>query len=78
MSLPLQLDAHGQLLEIETRSDYLNTEQFRTFGLLTQEIGSDVRVFVSHSYWQAAQQCWVERVSMLELTCCNSSRRGGP
>ena len=25
-----------------------------------------MRVFVSHTYWHAAQQCWVERVSMLE------------
>ena len=47
-------------------SEVLNTEWFRTYGLLVQETGSDVRVFVSHDYWHAAQQCWVERVSMLE------------
>ena len=26
-----------------------------------------MRLFVSHNYWQAAGQCWVNRVSMLEL-----------
>jgi cytochrome c2 len=49
-------------------SEVLNTEWFRTYGLLVQETGYDVRVFVSHNYWKAAQQCWVNRVSMLELT----------
>jgi cytochrome c2 len=44
----------------------LHTEWFRTYGLLTQEIGSHIRVFVSHDYWKAAQNCWVERVSVLE------------
>ena len=55
-------------LEIEPDSggEVLNSEWFRTYGLLVQEAGSDVRVFVSHTYWHAAQQCWVERVSMLE------------
>jgi cytochrome c2 len=51
---------------IEPGGEVLNTEWFRTYGLLVQETGSDVRVFVSHNYWQAAQQCWVNRVSMLE------------
>ena len=53
-------------LGIEPGVEYLNTEQFRAYALLVQEAGSDVRVFVSHDYWNAARQCWVERVSMLE------------
>jgi cytochrome c2 len=44
----------------------LHTEWFRTHGLLTQEIGSRIRIFVSHDYWKADQDCWVERVSMLD------------
>ena len=73
-SLPLQPDARGQISPAggspgrsRERRPVLHSEWFRTYGLLVQETGSDVRVFVSHGYWQSAQQCWVERVSMLEL-----------
>lgn len=52
--------------KVMSERDGLHTEWFRTYGLLTQEIGSRIRVFVSHDYWKAAQNCWVERVSMLE------------
>jgi aldose sugar dehydrogenase len=52
--------------QIAPGSEILNTEWFRTYGLLVQETGSEVKVFVSHNYWQSAQQCWVERVSMLK------------
>jgi cytochrome c2 len=51
---------------LEPGREVLNSEWFRTYGLLVQETGSNVRVFVSHAYWHAARQCWVERVSMLE------------
>jgi aldose sugar dehydrogenase len=44
----------------------LNPEMFRAYGLLVQEIGTNVRIFASHVYWKAAEECWVERVSMLE------------
>ena len=54
-------------LKVESERQGLHTEWFRTNGLLTQEIGSQVRVFVSHDYWNAAQYCWVERVSLLEF-----------
>jgi aldose sugar dehydrogenase len=47
-------------------NEVLNTGWFRTYGLLVQENGSDARIFVSHDYWNAAGDCWVERVSMLE------------
>lgn len=60
----------GEGVAAEGRSasgrEILNSEWFRTYGLLVQEVGSDTRVFVSHDYWKADQQCWVERVSMLE------------
>lgn len=46
--------------------EILSTEWFRTYGLLVQEIGPDTRIFVSHGYWKATEECWVERVSMLE------------
>jgi cytochrome c2 len=52
--------------KFEPGREVLHAEWFRTYGLLTQEVGSDVRVFVTHNYWKAAQQCWVERVSILE------------
>ncbi len=52
--------------QIAPGSEILNTEWFRTYGLLVQETGSEVKVFVSHNYWQSTQQCWVERVSMLK------------
>jgi len=52
--------------KVEAGSEILNTEWFRTYGLLVQETGSDVRMFVSHNYWHADKQCWVNRVSMLE------------
>ncbi|GJD48586.1 hypothetical protein OPKNFCMD_1309 [Methylobacterium crusticola] len=44
----------------------LSTDAFRTYSLLVQEIGSEARVLVSHAYWHAARECWVERVSMLQ------------
>ncbi len=53
--------------KIGSGREVVHTEWFRTYALLTQEIGSDVRVFVSHAYWKADQNCWVERLSMLEL-----------
>jgi cytochrome c2 len=51
---------------VDAGREVLNSEWFRTYGLLVQEIGPDARVFVSHDYWNAAQECWVERVSVLE------------
>lgn len=47
-------------------SEILNTEWFRTYGLLVQEIGSTARIFASYPYWKSADECWVERVSVLE------------
>jgi aldose sugar dehydrogenase len=44
----------------------LHPEWFRTYGLLAQEVGSRLRLFVTHDYWKPAQECYVERVSMLE------------
>ncbi|MFM9816111.1 hypothetical protein ACKI16_47500, partial [Streptomyces scabiei] len=41
---------------------------FRVTGILTQEDGEHVRVFVAHDYWKRAEKCWVERVSLLEGT----------
>jgi cytochrome c2 len=61
------IEAPQENMKVGSESEGLHTEWFRTYGLLTQEIGSQVRVFVSHDYWKAAQYCWVERVSMLEL-----------
>jgi cytochrome c2 len=58
---PLHEGAHAEV-ERET----LNTGWFRTYGLLVQETGNETRVFVSHDYWNAAKDCWVERVSMLK------------
>jgi cytochrome c2 len=51
---------------VDAGREVLNSEWFRTYGLLVQEIGSNARVFVSHDYWNATQECWVERVSVLE------------
>ncbi|MEH2480383.1 cytochrome c2 [Nitrobacteraceae bacterium AZCC 2146] len=51
---------------VDARGEVLNSEWFRTYGLLVQEIGPNARVFVSHDYWNATQECWVERVSVLE------------
>lgn len=48
------------------RGEILNSESFRAYGLLVQEIGADARIFVSHAYWHAGRECWVERVSMLQ------------
>ncbi|WP_407122594.1 PQQ-dependent sugar dehydrogenase [Bradyrhizobium sp. STM 3561] len=50
----------------ETGNEVLNTEWFRTYGLLVQEVGASTRIFVSHAYWNVAQECWTERVSVLE------------
>ena len=54
-------------VKVGSEREGLHTEWFRTYGLVAQEIGAQVRLFVSHDYWKAAQYCWVERVSMLEL-----------
>ncbi len=51
---------------VEAGHEVLNAEWFRTYGLLVQEVGPNTRIFVSHDYWNAAQECWTERVSMLE------------
>lgn len=48
------------------RGEILHSEWFRSYGLLVQEIGADTRIFVSHAYWHADRECWVERVSMLQ------------
>jgi cytochrome c2 len=51
---------------LEAGHEVLNAEWFRTYGLLVQEIGPNTRIFVSHDYWNVAQECWTERVSVLE------------
>jgi cytochrome c2 len=61
-----EVGVRPQGAKIEPGSEVLNSEWFRTYGLLVQETGSEVRVFVSHNYWHSAQQCWVERVSQLK------------
>lgn len=50
----------------EAGHEILNAEWFRTYGLLVQEIGASTRIFVSHPYWHVGQECWTERVSVLE------------
>ncbi|HUO53147.1 MAG TPA: PQQ-dependent sugar dehydrogenase, partial [Rhodoblastus sp.] len=46
--------------------EVLSAENFRSYGLLVQEIGAVVRIFISHDYWHADRSCFVERVSLLE------------
>jgi cytochrome c2 len=50
----------------EAGHEVLNPEWFRTYGLLVQEVGDSTRIFVSHAYWHVAEECWTERVSVLE------------
>lgn len=50
----------------EAGPEIINNEWLRTHGVLIQEIGSQVRIFVSYNYWHAAERCFVERVSVLE------------
>jgi aldose sugar dehydrogenase len=57
---------HPREGQIDTGPEVLNIENFRTYGLLVQEVNDQVRVFVSHLYWKDVDKCWVERVSMLE------------
>lgn len=52
-------------IDHNTGGEVLTPESFRTYGLLVQEVGAEVRIFVSHAYWHAKQACFVERVSML-------------
>ena len=40
---------------------------FRVNGVLVQELGENLRLFVSHYYWKPEHSCWVERVSLLEM-----------
>jgi cytochrome c2 len=62
---PLE-DAIGEGQRAASGTEILNSEWFRTYGLLVQEVGRDARIFVSYAYWRAAEECWVERVSMLQ------------
>ena len=45
-----------------------NVEYFRTADLLAQDLGAEVRLFATHHYWKADQNCYVVRVSMLETS----------
>jgi cytochrome c2 len=65
-AVPPDVGLPEEAQRIEAGGEVLNSEWFRAYALLVQETGSAVRVFVSHPYWNSAQQCWVERVSMLE------------
>lgn len=51
---------------VEAGHEVFNAEWFRTYGLLVQEVGPNARIFVSYDHWNVAQECWTERVSMLE------------
>ena len=51
---------------VEAGHEVFNSEWFRTYGLLVQEVGANTRIFVSYDHWDVAQECWTERVSMLE------------
>jgi len=39
---------------------------FRVADLLAQDLNGKIRLFATHHFWKAAQQCFVVRVSMLE------------
>ena len=45
--------------------DAVNLEWFRTADVLATESGGGFRLFVTHHFWKADQQCWVFRVSSL-------------
>jgi cytochrome c2 len=54
-------------------SDFANTfrhqqdvTNFRTADLFAQDLGARTRLFATHHYWKADQNCFVVRVSMLE------------
>lgn len=50
----------------ESTGDNVNTKWFRVAGVLAQERGDKVRLFVSHHYWKTAEKCVVARVSEAE------------
>jgi cytochrome c2 len=65
-AIPPDEGLHEEGQRIEAAGEVLNSEWFRIYGVLVQEIGTAARIFVSHNYWLAARQCWVERVSVAE------------
>jgi cytochrome c2 len=44
----------------------VDTWRFHVSDILVQELGSRVRVFTGHHYWNNAERCFVTRVSMTE------------
>jgi hypothetical protein len=46
----------------------VDATQFRVADVLVQETEGKTRLFATHHFWKAAQQCFVVRVSMLEST----------
>jgi cytochrome c2 len=46
----------------------VDATSFRAADVLIQELEGKTRLFATHHFWNAAQQCFVVRVSMLEST----------
>ena len=62
---PAEGDAQSVMGE-DTGSTVI-TWWFRVNSPLVQELGDQMRLFVSHYFWKPEHSCWVERVSMLEM-----------
>jgi len=55
----------GESERAASGTEILNSEWFHLRSAV-QEVGPEARIFVSHDYWMAAEECRVERVSMLQ------------
>lgn len=63
---------HGSAIAPHLSSGYtqdapeVQTWRFRTADVIAQVDGESVRIFASHHFWKAQEQCFVVRVSQLE------------
>ena len=50
----------------EATAQTVDTWRFRVSGIVLQELGSRIRLFAGHHYWENDRRCFIVRVSMAE------------
>lgn len=64
--LPYQAPLNADEFVSGTRGS-IDERRFRAADVLVQDIGENLRIFISHHFWKIAEQCFVVRVSTLSV-----------
>lgn len=63
--LPYDIPLNREAFDADVKEE-ISRSRFRVQGLLVQDLGADVRLLVSHHYWNPENRCFVVRISSMQ------------